>query len=329
MRKLFLALMLLSSPVFAVPKYYGTSVPASGKITQYVSGNICVAASSATAGTCAVNVNGTGTVTATTFAGNATTATTATTTSGNAATATALASTPSKCSVGNYPLGVDASGNAQNCAAVGIGDVTQAGNNAFTGTNKFSNSVQYVGPNGIGLYPGMMVLVSSQVVSGVSGSTVAIPSGSYSQFIVIGKLKNVTGSNTELGIHFNGDVGANYTFMTTGYDYTGIGGTGCGAGSKLGNLTGINDIGVNGWMTFQFNVNIASSSVTTLDGISTFQDLNSLSAYTNRSSLIWSGSGPPTTMTLFFGSDTGSCGTPITAGATGTTGTVYVFALPF
>jgi len=39
----------------------------------------------------------------------------------NAATATALAATPTKCSAGNYPLGVDAQGNAQNCTAAGSG----------------------------------------------------------------------------------------------------------------------------------------------------------------------------------------------------------------
>ncbi|MCU1337081.1 MAG: hypothetical protein JWO19_2662 [Bryobacterales bacterium] len=40
-------------------------------------------------------------------------------TSGTAAKATALASTPSKCGAGNYPLGVDTGGNAQNCTAAG------------------------------------------------------------------------------------------------------------------------------------------------------------------------------------------------------------------
>ena len=42
-------------------------------------------------------------------------------TSGNAATATALAATPTKCSAGYYPLGVDAQGNAQNCTAAASG----------------------------------------------------------------------------------------------------------------------------------------------------------------------------------------------------------------
>jgi len=42
-------------------------------------------------------------------------------TTGNAATATALATLPAKCSAGNYPLGVDAGGNAQNCTVAGSG----------------------------------------------------------------------------------------------------------------------------------------------------------------------------------------------------------------
>jgi hypothetical protein len=44
---------------------------------------------------------------------------------GNATTATALAANGTNCSAGNYPLGVDASGNAENCtAAAGAGTVT-------------------------------------------------------------------------------------------------------------------------------------------------------------------------------------------------------------
>jgi len=42
---------------------------------------------------------------------------------GNAATATAFASSPAKCPAGNYPMGIDASGNAQNCTSpAGNGD---------------------------------------------------------------------------------------------------------------------------------------------------------------------------------------------------------------
>jgi hypothetical protein len=45
-------------------------------------------------------------------------------TSGNAGTATALASTPTKCSAGNYPLGIDVNGNAQNCTTAAGSGVT-------------------------------------------------------------------------------------------------------------------------------------------------------------------------------------------------------------
>ncbi len=48
----------------------------------------------------------------------------------NAATATALAANPTNCSAGNYPLGIDASGNVENCTAAAAGSVTTVG---FTG----------------------------------------------------------------------------------------------------------------------------------------------------------------------------------------------------
>ncbi|WP_131867067.1 MULTISPECIES: hypothetical protein [unclassified Bradyrhizobium] len=41
--------------------------------------------------------------------------------SGNAGTATALAANGTNCTAGNYPLGVDASGNSESCTAIGAG----------------------------------------------------------------------------------------------------------------------------------------------------------------------------------------------------------------
>lgn len=55
--------------------------------------------------------------------------------SGNATTASALAANGTNCSAGQYPLGVDASGNSETCTAAGVGDVTQSGTNNMTGTN--------------------------------------------------------------------------------------------------------------------------------------------------------------------------------------------------
>ena len=54
-------------------------------------------------------------ITATTFFG---------TLVGNASTATALAANGTNCSAGNYPLGVDASGNSENCTLANTGSVT-------------------------------------------------------------------------------------------------------------------------------------------------------------------------------------------------------------
>src|SRR5262245_37180051 len=49
---------------------------------------------------------------------------------GNASTATALAANPTNCSAGNYPLGVDAQGNVENCTAAATGPVTQVNTTA-------------------------------------------------------------------------------------------------------------------------------------------------------------------------------------------------------
>lgn len=63
---------------------------------------------------------------------------TAGTWSGNAGTATALAANGTNCSAGNYPLGVDASGNAESCTAAAAGTVTAvsvATANGFAGSS--------------------------------------------------------------------------------------------------------------------------------------------------------------------------------------------------
>jgi hypothetical protein len=57
---------------------------------------------------------------------------------GNAGTATALAANGTNCSAGNYPLGIDASGNVENCTAAGTGTVTAvsvASANGFAGSS--------------------------------------------------------------------------------------------------------------------------------------------------------------------------------------------------
>jgi hypothetical protein len=112
-----------------------------GALLQFLSGNQSGQTASINASTGAAVFSGgmTGNVT-----GNVTGAVT-----GNASTATALASAPTKCSAGNYPLGVDVSGNAQNCTAVPGGSVTpvqegMAYSQTYTGQN---STFAYVMPS--------------------------------------------------------------------------------------------------------------------------------------------------------------------------------------
>ena len=78
-----------------------------------------------------------------TLSTNAVTLTTSGTWSGNAGTATALAANGTNCSAGNYPLGVDASGNAENCtlAATGIVDPFSHLSTFNTTTSATSSSI--------------------------------------------------------------------------------------------------------------------------------------------------------------------------------------------
>lgn len=119
-------------------------------------------------------------------------------TGGNAATATALAANGTNCSAGNYPLGVDASGNAESCTAVSGGTVStfthvnlpastyNPTNTTFgacltgstgTVTNADGEAVEisanlYTVPNGGNPYF-LTILVDGQIITGGSGSSMA------------------------------------------------------------------------------------------------------------------------------------------------------------
>lgn len=73
---------------------------------------------------------------------------------GNAGTATALAANGTNCSAGNYPLGVDASGNAENCTADANTTYTAGDHLTLTGTD-FDVDDDFLlntGDTGTGLY---------------------------------------------------------------------------------------------------------------------------------------------------------------------------------
>jgi hypothetical protein len=58
---------------------------------------------------------------------------------GNASTATALAANPTNCSAGNYPLGIDASGNVESCTAAATG----GSGTVSTSTNETAGFLAY------------------------------------------------------------------------------------------------------------------------------------------------------------------------------------------
>lgn len=97
---------------------------------------------------------------------------------GNAATATALAANGTNCSAGNYPLGVDASGNSESCTAVTSSqwatqnsvNVSLAGGNVGIGTTLVTTAALTVMNGNVGI--GTWVPSGSLVVK--SGSTIGL-----------------------------------------------------------------------------------------------------------------------------------------------------------
>ena len=69
-------------------------------------------------------------------------------TTGNAATATALASSPTNCSTGQAPTGINASGTAQGCAALNpFAPIATVGPTTYTGTAGVTTTTFYTTPN--------------------------------------------------------------------------------------------------------------------------------------------------------------------------------------
>jgi hypothetical protein len=105
------------------------------------------------------------------------------------ALATALASTPTKCSAGNYPLGVDASGNAQNCTAAGggIGGSGTANTVAkFTAGTTLGNSIITDYGTGVGIGS----TFNNAKLNFISDATSLLIGSTRSDGTVLGSLKS-------------------------------------------------------------------------------------------------------------------------------------------
>lgn len=209
----------------------------------------------------------TGNITAPSFIGSLT---------GNASTATALAANGTNCTAGNYPLGVDASGNVENCTAAtsGSGTVTNiattspisGGPITTTGTIACATCVTASSPGaGVARFAGSTQAVTSAELSGdatTSGSnavTVAKVNGvSYSSSPSTDTVPVITAANT-----------ATYKSVpdcqdTTGnhLNYTASTHTiGCGTSSATVNNFAYGGSGVDGALAFDGATSIACASL--------------------------------------------------------------------
>ena len=123
---------------------------------------------------------------------------------GNASTATNLASNPTNCAAGQYPLGIDASGNVESCTVAG-GSFTTTTNdywfNNTAGVTGNSNLVT-VGTIGTGVWQGTSVKV------GYGGTGLTAATAGYT---LIGSTATALQATSSLFINSTGYVGIGTT----------------------------------------------------------------------------------------------------------------------
>lgn len=148
---------------------------------------------------------------------------------GNASTATALAANGTNCSAGNYPLGVDASGNAENCTVAAAGTVTSVSASAplfssggatpnltwqglSTTTPWSSGGVFAINAAGVGY-----TISTTSLNASITGSA-----GSVANVLTI----NNSGSGVASGGTYNGSSATTISYNSIGAEPQGTGSSG-------------------------------------------------------------------------------------------------------
>jgi hypothetical protein len=164
---------------------------------------------------------------------------------GNAGTASALAANGTNCSAGNYPLGVDASGNSEDCTVVAAGDVAGPASSTDNAITRF---------DGTG---GKTLQNSDLTVADVAGASIAVATTAGNALTITataptattgasqaGKSISITSSPAVASTDTAGAAaGANITYTagaaarntsgnSDGGDHVFVGGLGIGTGVK-------------------------------------------------------------------------------------------------
>lgn len=130
---------------------------------------------------------------------------TAGTWSGNAGTASALAANPTNCSAGNYPLGIDASGNVENCTTASAGGGT--GNVGTSSVPVQGNLAYWTTTTAT---PALLSTVATGTVS--SGTGISVTAGQS----IIGSGLTISNTGvTSVGLSSSGSITVGSTPVTT------------------------------------------------------------------------------------------------------------------
>lgn len=224
-------------------------------------------------------------------------------TSGNAGTATIFDHTPTLCSAGNYPLGVDTGGNASGCTAAGVGNSVLSSTETHSATELFTSSIT-IGPSALSNGSGGAAGVVSSTISYNSVAKGMWSVVAYSSFTAASRVEfynfnssythratlvygQVT-SNGDLYLRYQDDAGANYVWAGYGMEDN-VAAFGSGAAStnqiKLTGTTALAATGVYG----QVELACPMSGQPTCMGHSHLTYTNSTSAANNGTSDISAG----------------------------------------
>lgn len=131
--------------------------------------------------------------------------------SGNAGTATALAANGTNCSAGNYPLGVDASGNSENCTVATTGTLTSLGSGYATTTGTtITHSTSTLAFNGLTFgqtitVPNASTLLFTPTVTGTLSNS-GLANSTISGVALGGTLNSHSHGSTLSGTSYNGSA---------------------------------------------------------------------------------------------------------------------------